>query len=321
VIPYIARRLTQAVPVVLVVVVIAFFLIHAAPGDPVLLLSGQHSPSPQYAAEIRRTYGLDQPLAVQLVHYLGRVAQGDLGQSISFSQPVLAVVASRLPPTLLLITTATLFSVIAGIALGTVAGYRPYSLIDGVLSAGSVVAWSLPIFWLAQLLMLLFAVWLEWFPTGGFMSLREQYEGFRWGLDVARHLFLPALTIFLLRLAITGRLARTSTVEVLRENYIRTARAKGLSEGRVLAVHTLKNAVRPVVTATGTGFGTLIAGTVLTETVFSYPGLGRLTYDAILARDHPLLLGLFIAMSLFIVAVNLVTDVVYGVIDPRTRTA
>lgn len=320
-IPYIVRRLTQAVPVALVVVVIAFFLIHAAPGDPVLMLSGQHSPSPQYAEEIRRIYGLDQPLALQLLRYLGRVVQGDFGQSISFSQPVLAVVASRLPTTLLLITTATIFSVIAGITLGTIAGYRPYSAIDGALSVGSVVAWSLPIFWLAQLLMLVFAVWLGWFPTGGFMSLREQHEGFRWVLDVARHLFLPALTIFLLRLAITGRLARASIVEVLRENYIRTARAKGLSEGRVLGVHALKNAVRPVVTATGTGFGTLIAGTVLTETVFSYPGLGRLTYDAILARDHPLLLGLFIVMSLFIVAMNLVTDVVYGMIDPRTRTA
>lgn len=304
----------------LAVVVIAFSLIHAAPGDPVLMLSGQHSPSPQYVEEIRRTYGLDQPLLVQLLRYLGRVVRGDFGDSISFSQPVVTVVASRLPATLLLITTATLLSVIVGVALGAVAGYRPHSGIDAVLSVGSVLAWSLPIFWLAQLLMLVFAVWLGWFPTGGFMSLREEYDGARWVLDIARHLFLPALTIFLLRLAITGRLTRTSMVEVLRENYIRTARAKGVSEGRVVGVHALKNAIRPVVTATGTGFGTLIAGTVLTETVFSYPGLGRLTYDAILARDHPLLLGLFIVMSLFIVVVNLLTDIVYGVLDPRAQT-
>jgi peptide/nickel transport system permease protein len=234
---------------------------------------------------------------------------------------VLEVVASRVPATLLLITTATLFSLLAGVAVGTVAGYRPHSPIDTMLSLGSVLAWSLPIFWLAQLLMLVFAIWLGWFPTGGFSSLREQYEGLHRALDIVRHLFLPALTIFLLRLAITGRLTRTSMVEVLRENYIRTARAKGLTEARVVGVHGLRNAVRPVVTATGTGFGTLIAGTVLTETVFSYPGLGRLMYDAILARDHPLLLGLFVAMSLFIVAVNLLTDLVYGVIDPRVRVA
>jgi peptide/nickel transport system permease protein len=318
---YLIRRLVLTVPVVLSVVVIAFALIHAAPGDPILMLSGQHSPSPQYVEEIRRVYGLDQPLPVQLVRYVSRASMGDLGQSISFNQPVLTVIVSRVPATLMLITTATLLSVIAGVALGAVAGYRPHSALDSVLSVGSVFAWSLPIFWLAQLLMLIFAVWLGWFPTGGFSTLREEYEGVERVLDIARHLFLPALTIFLIRLAITGRLTRTSMIEVLRENYIRTARAKGLTERRVVGMHGLKNAVRPVVTATGTGFGALIAGTVLTETVFSYPGLGRLMYDAILARDHPLLLGLFVVTSLFIVTVNLLTDVVYGLIDPRVRVA
>jgi peptide/nickel transport system permease protein len=321
VIRFVVRRLGQTVPVVLAVVVIAFLLIHAAPGDPVLMLSGQHSASPQYVEEIRRLYGLDRPLAVQLVRYLGRLLHGDLGQSIAFSQPVLGVIASRLPATMLLITTAMGASLCVGVAIGAIAGYRPYSAVDVTLSVGSVFAWALPIFWLAQLLMLVFAIWLGWFPTGGFRSVREEYEGLDLVLDIARHLFLPALTIFLLRLAITGRLARTSMADVLSQDYIRTARAKGVSEARVVGVHALKNAVRPVVTTTGTGFGTLIAGTVLTETVFSYPGLGRLMYDAILARDHPLLLGLFIVTSFFIVGVNLVTDVVYGLVDPRVRVA
>jgi ABC-type dipeptide/oligopeptide/nickel transport system permease component len=321
VIGFVVRRLFQSVPVALAVVVVSFLLIHAAPGDPVLMLTGQHSPSPQFLEEVRRTYGLDQSLPIQLWRYLTRVVRGDFGQSISLSQPVLEVVASRLPPTLLLITSATLLSLVFGTLLGVVAAYRPRSVTDTILSAGSVFAWSLPIFWLAQLLMLVFAIWLGWFPTGGFASVREEYRGLRWLVDIGHHLCLPALTVFLLRLAITAKIARASMLEVLDENYIMAARAKGLGEAPVVVRHALKNAIRPVVTMTGVGFGTLVAGTVLTETVFSYPGLGRLTFDAILARDHPLLLGLFIAISFFVVAVNILTDLIYAAVDPRVRTA
>lgn len=318
-IQFLVGRVVQVIPVAVAVVVISFLLIHSAPGDPVLILSGQHSPSPQYLEEIRQLYGLDQPVPVQLLRYFQKILHGDFGQSIIFSQPVLPVIVARFPATLLLITTATVLSLLAGTLVGVASACRPYSMLDMILSSASLFAWALPIFWLAQLLMLVFAIWLGWFPTGGFMSLREEYHGVRRLLDIAHHVFLPALTVFLLRLAVTARLARASMIEVLRENYITTARAKGLGEARVIGAHALKNAIRPVLTTTGTGFGTLIAGTVLTETVFSYPGLGRLMYDAILARDHPLLLGLFIFVSFFIVIVNLLTDVVYSVVDPRVR--
>jgi peptide/nickel transport system permease protein len=314
-------RLLQSIPVTLAVVVLSFFLIRAAPGDPVLLLAGQHSPSPKFVEEIRRQYGLDRPMIVQLGRYLERVLRGDLGRSISFGAPVLSVVLERFPPTLLLITSATVFSLAAGTVLGSVAACRRGSLLAAAVSTVSVVAWALPVFWLAQLLMLVFAVWLGWFPTSGFMSLREEREGLARLLDIGHHLFLPALTVFLLRLAVTAKLARTSMVTALGEHYVTTARAKGLAERRVVLVHALRNAIPPVVTMTGTGFGTLIAGTVLTETVFAYPGLGRLMFDAILARDQPLLLGVFIAVSVFIVVVNLLSDLVHALVDPRVRIA
>jgi peptide/nickel transport system permease protein len=321
VIPYLLRRLIETVPVVVAVVAITFALIHTAPGDPVLVLSGQHDASPQFVAEVRRAYGLDRPLPLQLLMYLGRLLRGDFGQSISFAEPVLSVITDRLPATLLLIGVSTLMSLIVGTALGVVAARRPGALFDSSLTAMAGFAWSLPIFWLAQLLMLVFSVWLGWFPTSGIVSVRARYEGFARVLDVVHHLVLPATTIFLLRLAVTARLARSSMVEVLHEQYIVTARAKGLAEARVIGVHALRNAIRPVITATGTGFGTLVAGTVLTETVFAYPGLGRLLYDAILARDYPLLMGLFVVISVFVVLVNLATDVVYGSVDPRARLA
>lgn len=317
---FVARRLLAAVPLVLGVMAIAFTLIHLAPGDPIQALAGDGGDAAYYAA-MRARYGLDRPLPEQFGRYALALLRGDLGYSFSYGQPVGRVIVGRLPATLLLTGTALALSTALGILLGVLTATRPHGALDNGVAVVTLTAYAMPVFWLGQLLVLLFAVRLGLLPVQGMISVREGYTGGRHLLDVARHLALPALTLALPQLALTARLTRTGMREALAEEYIATARAKGLAEWAVLRRHALRNALLPVVTALGGHVGVLLTGAALTETVFAWPGLGRLLLDAALKRDYPLLMAIFLLVSLVVVAANLLTDLVYTALDPRVRLA
>lgn len=275
--------------------------------------------SPEYIQAMTEKYGLDKSLPEQLVIFLSNIFRGDFGKSIKYERPVLELIFSRLPATLLLMGTAVTLSIVIGLLLGIISARKPYSLTDNIATSFSLFARSLPIFWLAQIILLLFAFYLGWFPTGGMTDLRHTYTGIAYVFDVLRHLFLPALTICLLRMAVTTRLTRTSMIEALSQDYILTAKAKGVSERRVLLKHALRNALRPVITITGISLGTIIAGATMTEIVFSWPGIGRLVYEAVLDRDYPILMGTYIFIAFSIIIANFITDIVYAIYDPRVR--
>jgi peptide/nickel transport system permease protein len=312
---YAARRLLQAVPLVLGVLVLSFILIHLAPGDPIYLLAGDGGDAAYYT-QMRAYYGLDRPLIVQLGIYLFALLHGDFGYSLSYHQPVMQVIFSRMWATLLLMGTALVLSSILGIMLGALTGTRPHSFIDRVATVSTLSVYSIPVFWLGQLLILLFAVWLQWLPVQGMVSARDEYTGILYGLDVLRHLALPALTLTLAQLALMARLTRTTLREVLVEDFIRTARAKGLSERIVIFRHALRNALLPLVTVIGSQIGFLLTGAALTETIFAWPGLGRLLLSATLNRDYPLLMALFILLTVTVILANLFTDLLYALLDP-----
>jgi len=302
------------------VVVFNFLLIHAAPGDPVHMLAGDAA-TPEYVERVRREFGLDRSIAVQLATYVQKLTHGDLGSSFVHRQPVADLIVARLPPTILLMGTALLISVSIGVSLGMLAAWRPNSWLDHATRIVSVTGFSLPIFWLGQLLLLVFALWLNWFPVQGMQSLRAPMTGMGRWLDLLRHLALPAVTFAVYNIALLGRLTRTTMVELLREDFVRTARSKGLSERRVFVKHAFRNAMIPLVTVVGTNLGLLLMGSVLTETVFGWPGLGRLMYEALYGRDYPVLMGLFVCVSAAVVLANLVTDLAYARLDPRIRLA
>ena len=314
---YSLRRVAQAIPLILIIIGINFALIHAAPGDPVDVLMGSSEADPAMVAELRADFGLDKPIPVQLVRYYAKVLTLDLGESFRYREPVLDLIASRLPATLLLMGTAIVVSTLIAVALGVVAALRPYSVLDNATTFMALAGYSMPVFWLGQLLLIVFALGLDWFPAQGMVSIRAPAEGFARVLDIAHHLVLPALTYSLYHLALMFRLTRAKMQEVLQQDFIQTARAKGLSESQMIFSHALRNAMLPIVTVLGLNFGFMLAGSVLTETVFAWPGTGRLLYEAILARDYPVLMGLFVCLSSMVVAVNLATDIAYALIDPR----
>jgi peptide/nickel transport system permease protein len=315
--PYVGRRLLQAVPLVFVIILVNFVLVHAAPGDPVDFLVGSTEASPQYIAELRRELGLDQPLGVQLAAYLWRILHLDLGYSLHFRESVLALILGRMPATLLLMGVALIFSSVIGILLGAAASRRPYSFGDQTATFVSLAGYSMPVFWLGQILLIIFALKLAWLPTQGMYSLREPSEGFAHIVDVLRHLVLPALTYSVYHLALIFRLTRIKMQEVLALDFITTARAKGLPEHRIVFGHALRNAMLPVVTVIGLNFSFMLAGSVLTETVFAWPGMGRLLYEAIGSRDYTVLMGLFLVLSVMVIVANMITDVIYALLDPR----
>ncbi|MDQ2996157.1 MAG: ABC transporter permease [Chloroflexota bacterium] len=315
---YLIRRLLQAVPLVMGVLVITFVLIHLAPGDPIYVLAGDGG-NAAYYAEMRAYYGLDRPLSEQLARYILTMLRGDFGYSFSYQQPVFQVVASRIPATLLLMGTALVLSTTLGILLGVLTATRPRTPLDYGITVSTLTVYSMPVFWLGQLLIIVFAVWLKLFPVQGMVSARGDYTGARYVLDVLRHLALPAITLGMLQLAVIARLTRTSLRDVLSEDFVRTARAKGLHERAVVLRHALRNALLPIVTVIGGQIGVMITGAALTETIFAWPGLGRLLLDATLNRDYPLLMAIFILVAVTVVMANLLTDVVYTLLDPRVR--
>ncbi len=310
-------RLVQAVPLLFVVMTVNFVLIHTAPGDPILLLIGEGAASEELIEQTRAEFGLDRPLHVQFFSYVGNVLQLNLGYSLRYRQDVFDLILSRLPASLLLMGTAFLVSSSAGILLGLYAGTRKDSLADRVAVILSILGYSMPVFFLGLLVLIVFALHLGWFPTQGMYDIRNPQEG--WGLvkDVAHHLVLPVITYSAFQLALIFRVTRVKMQQVMAEDYIVTARAKGVREGRVVFRHAVPNTLLPIVTILGLNLEWLLAGSVLTETVFAWPGLGRLMFDAVSARDFPLLMGLFVVISAFVIIVNLMTDILYRFIDPR----
>jgi peptide/nickel transport system permease protein len=316
---FVLRRLAEALPLLLAVVVLNFLIIHLAPGDPIQALIGDFPAPPEYVAKMREQFGLDRPLWEQLVRYVAQVAQGDLGFSFANRRPVQSLLIERLGNTLILTVSALAFATSVGIVLGISAARRPRTLIDNLVTVTSLLGFSIPVFWLGQVLILFFAVKLDWLPAQGMTSSRESFAGLSYAVDVASHLVLPALALSLRYLVSTARLTRSSMLEALRSDYIVTARAKGVRATRMLYVHALPNALLPVVTSVGYNFGYVLAGSALIETVFSWPGLGRLLYDAMLARDTPVILGIFLVGAATAVIANLLTDLAYGWLDPRIR--
>ena len=314
---YLLRRLLQVVPAVAGIVLLAFVVVHTAPGDPVVALGGEHGDAAYYAF-IRAKFGLDRPLSEQLVAYVTNAARGDLGQSFVHGRPVAHVVAERLPATLLLMGTALALSSSAGVGLGVVAARCARRPADLVVRVATLLVHATPSFWLAQLAAIFLALGTGLFPVQGIADPRQVTTGWRYALDVFHHLALPALVLAAGELALTTRLARTGVLEALGTDYTRVARAKGLAE-RAVVGHALRNALLPIVTVVGGRAGMLFTGAVLVETVFAWPGLGQLMLSSILTRDVPVLLGLFVLVSVAVVVANLLTDLAYACLDPRVR--
>ena len=316
---YALERLVHAVPLVIGVIVVNFLLISLAPGDPVTALIGEFPAPPEYVERVRSQYGLDRPVHERLGLYLVNVARGDLGFSFANRQPVLGLVMERLGRTMLLMLTTVVFATAVGVVLGVWAARRPNSAVDGGATGFALAGYSIPEFWLGQLLILVFAVWLGWLPAGGFRSIRIEYVGLAAVWDQLRHMFLPMLALSFRYMAITTRLTRASLLEVMNADYILAARARGLSERRVLWEHGLRAAALPIITVIGYNFSFIVAGSALVETVFGWPGVGRLMYDSIFTRDYPVLLGILLLVSITVILVNLLTDLAYAVVDPRVR--
>jgi peptide/nickel transport system permease protein len=316
---YILERALQAVPLLAGVIVVNFVLIHLAPGDPVQALVGDFPAPPEYVRALRREFGLDRPLPVQLVRYVAHAARGDFGYSFAQRRPVLRVILERAPATALLVATAWAAAAVLGPALGTAAALRRNSLWDHLTMVGALAGFSIPVFWLGQLLVLAFALWLGWLPAQGMEAVRQSLSGARHAGDVVRHLILPALTLCPQFLAVNARLTRTSLLDVLHKEYVSTARAKGLPERRVIVRHALRNALLPVVTILGYTLGFLLTGSALVETVFAWPGVGLLLFNSLSTRDTPVLIGIFALAALTAVLANLATDLVYASLDPRVR--
>ncbi|XAH24351.1 ABC transporter permease [Xylophilus sp. GW821-FHT01B05] len=314
------RRLLQLLGVVLSTAVLNFALLKALPGDLVdVIASESGSVTADYVAQLRQMYGLDRNAFEQLLSYLGRIAQGDLGFSFRFGEPVLGLVLDRLGPTLALVGTALSLSVLVGVLLGIAAARRPHGALDTVISALATLGYSAPMFWTALMLIVLFGVQLNWLPIGGLRDVSAGHAGLRLWLDYAHHLVLPALTLAIYYVAVYARLSRASMIETLAEDYIRTARAKGAGEARVIFVHALSNAVLPVLTMLGLQSSALLGGSIVVETVFGWPGLGQLSFEAIKSRDIPLLLAVLLLSGVLVVLTNLLVDLLQGQLDPRVR--
>ncbi len=284
------------------------------------MLAGQ-SGDEKYYEFIRAKFGLDQPLTTQLWIYLSGVLRGDLGYSLGYQQPVLRVILERIPATLLLMLSAILLSTTVGVVLGVEAARRENSFIDRAINTVALLGYSIPSFSIGLLLLIVFALHIGLFPAQNMSSANQELTGLSYLLDVLRHLTLPAATLAIVQFAQVMRLTRTQMLTVLRENFITTARAKGLRERQVIYGHALRNALIPLVTILGSDFGTLLSGAVLVETVFSWPGLGRLLIDSIAMRDYPVLMGIFLTISISVAVANLCTDLVYSLLDPRIKYA
>lgn len=317
---FIARRLLHTLLVSVAVVVLSFFLIRLAPGDAAMAMAGQAGYSDAtFIRNLRAEYGLDKPLPVQLWKYVSAVAHGDLGMSYERRQPVLEIIMERLPNTLLLDGFALIVALAGGIALGALAARRPGSMGDAGVTGLAMLFYAVPQFWLGMMAALVFSVWLGVLPPFGIETMGADYHGLARIADIARHMFLPGMTLALYYMASYARLTRAAMIEVADQDFVKTARAKGIPEHQVARRHVLRNALIPLITYAGLQASILVGGTVLVENVFSWPGVGTLAYEAVTARDNPLLLGILLVTAILVSLFNLLTDIAYSVADPRVE--
>jgi peptide/nickel transport system permease protein len=310
--PYIGRRLLATIPVMAVVAVVVFMLLRLTTGDPAAIIAGDNATSADVAA-IRARLGLDRPLVEQFVIWIGRLARGDLGESFFFKKQISELILERVEPTLALATSTIVLAVAMAIPLGVLAAWKRDSWIDRAVMGFSVLGFSVPVFVIGYLLIYLFAIELAWLPVQGYQRLGDGFAGF------AERLILPSITLAVIFVALIARITRASVLEVLNADYVRTARAKGLGELPVMLRHVLRNAAVPIVTVIGIGIAVLIGGVVVTESVYAIPGLGRLTVDAVLARDYPTVQAVILLFSVVYVLINLLVDLSYTLFDPRIR--
>ena len=309
---YLLRRVLAVIPVMIIVATLAFVLIHLAPGDPASVIAGPYA-APDDVAKLRRQLGLDEPLPMQLMHWYGRLLTGNLGDSIFLRRPVTEAVLERIEPTLLLTIWGTLIAVLLGVPAGIVSARYHNSAVDQSLMGLALLGLSIPNFLLGLLMILVFGVWLGWLPVAGYVPLDE-------GLwRNTRSLLMPSISLGLVQSALIARITRSSMLDVLREQYIVSGRAKGLDERTVVYKHALKNAIIPTLTVIGITFALLVGGAVVIETVFNIPGLGRLIISAVLRRDYPVIQGVVLLIAVSYTVINLLVDLAYLVIDPRIR--
>lgn len=318
---YVLTRLAWGAFIVLCILVLNFLIVHMVPGDPLHALLGDFPVPPGYAEKIRAEFGLDKPISTQLGLYLVNLAQGNLGFSFANRMPVLDLILARLGPTMILMLPALFFAAILGVVLGLAAAPRAGSLQDTALTAISLFGYSVPIFWLGQMLVIVFAINLGWLPAQGMKSMRDELQGLDAFLGLLRHLALPAFSVMIFYIAIVARVARASVAEALHHDYVLTAKAKGLSRRTILWRHVLPNAMIPVVTVIGYNFGHSLTGAILVETVFAWPGIGSLFITSITNRDYPVLQGIFLLAAVSVVVINILTDLLYAFLDPRVRSS
>lgn len=309
---YIVRRLFSTLIVMSIVGIFVFLLLHLSPGDPAAIIAGDNA-TPDQIDAIRRRLGLEDPLPIQFLRWAGGVLVGDLGVSIFSNEPVLTLILQRTEPTISLAFTTIIVAVVIAITFGVLAAWKAGTIVDRLLMAISVIGFSVPVFVVGYLLIYYFSIQLRWLPVQGYTPIAEGLGGW------ARNLVLPSIALGLAYAALIARITRTSMLEVLNEDYIRTARAKGVATPSMLLKHALKNAGVPIVTVIGIGIALLIGGVVITETVFNIPGIGRLVVDAISKRDYPIIQGVILVFSGIYVLVNLLVDLTYTVLDPRIR--
>ncbi|MGI6035403.1 MAG: nickel ABC transporter permease [Limnochordia bacterium] len=309
---YIIRRVLGLIPVLILVAVVSFLLIHIIPGDPAAVMLGTDA-TPQEVEKLREDLGLNEPLHVQFYRWISRVLRGDLGDSFFMGRPVTVALLERLPATILLAVAALFFAVLIGVPAGIIAAVKQNSITDQLVMIIALIGVSLPSFWIGLNLILIFSVNFRWLPSGGYVPLTENF------IDGLRCLLMPAFALGFMQAALIARMTRSSMLEVLRQDYIRTARSKGLAEQVVVGLHALKNAMIPILTVIGTAFGVLLGGAVIVETVFAYPGIGRLVVAAVQRRDYPVIQGALLLISSIYVLVNLLVDILYTLIDPRIK--
>ena len=316
---YILKRIAQAIPLLLGVVIVNFVLIQLAPGDPVMLLVGDYPAPEEYVRQVRAEYGLDRPVQERLVLYLGQLARGNLGYSYANRMSVAELVGKRIGPTLQLMLAALIVAIIVGVFLGVIAARGRGKISDWIAQLGALVGYSVPDFWLGQVLIILFAVTLGILPSQGMRSARSVAVGWDAFFETLPYLVLPTLALSVRFIALFSRITRSAMLDVLNADFVLGARAKGLGEWRVLTAHVLRNAALPIVTVIGYNVGLLIAGSALIETVFSWPGIGRLLFDSLTKRDYPVMTGILLMVSCTVVIANLLTDLAYAALDPRVR--
>jgi peptide/nickel transport system permease protein len=322
IVKYVSRRLFQGVPIILAIIIINFFLLNLAEGDAVDVLAGEAgSATPEYMAQLRAKFGLDQPLPVQLRVYLKNVLALDLGYSFRHDMPVSDLIFDRFFATGLLMTCTILLAVGFGVLLGLLAAMRLNTWKDAVITVFALITYATPLFWVGLMMIVVFSLKLGWLPTSGMENVAAFYEGWDRVKDIAVHLILPTVTLSLFYLALYTRMMRASMLEQYGQDYVVTARAKGLTERRITFVHVLRNALLPVVTMAGVQVGALIGGSVIVESVFAWPGLGMLAFESLFARDLNLLLGIFMLSSILVIVVNLIVDIIYCFLDPRIEVS